>query len=196
MSLDAVDLEVLRLVEAACRTVGVPWMLVGALARDVHLVEMAGVPSGRATIDVDVAVAVESWSAFNELKNLLINSGNFAADRNAHRVLGIADELVGRQLDIMPFGRGIEGPRAVIRWPSDITMVMSVAGFAEVLASSIEHRVGDQRMTRLGPWIGHPQTRCMERSGHHDRQRCRRLLSTAHHIRARRRSRRSVRRAP
>lgn len=64
MSLDAVDLEVLRLVGTPCRTVGVPWMLVGALARDVHLVEIAGVPSGRATIDVDVAVAVESWAAF------------------------------------------------------------------------------------------------------------------------------------
>ena len=146
MSLDAEDLEVLRLVAAACRTVDVPWMLVGALARDVHLVEIAGVPSGRATIDVDVAVAVESWAAFNELKDVLIDSGNFTASRKAHRVIGAADELVGRQLDIMPFGRGIEEPRTVIRRPSDITTVMSVAGFAEVLAASIEHRVGDQRI--------------------------------------------------
>ena len=38
----------------------------------------------------------------------------------------------------MPFGRGIEEPRAVIHWPSDITTVMSVAGFAEVLASNTE----------------------------------------------------------
>ena len=112
MSLDAVDLEVLRLVEAACRTVGVPWMLVGALARDVHLVEIAGVPSGRATIDVDVAVAVESWAAFNELKNVLTDSGNFTPGRNAYRVLGTGEGLLGRQLDIMPFGRGIEEPRA------------------------------------------------------------------------------------
>ena len=81
MPLDAVDLEVLRLVEAACRT-----------------------------------------------------------------VIGTSDELVGRQLDIMPFGRGIEEPRTVIRWRSDVTTVMSVAGFAEVLASSIEHRVGGQRI--------------------------------------------------
>ena len=98
------------------------------------------------SIDVDVAVAVESWAAFNEPKNLLTNSGNFAAGRNAHRVVGTSDELVGRQLDIMPFGRGIEEPRAVIRWPSDVTTVMSVAGFAEALAASIEHRVDDQRI--------------------------------------------------
>ena len=52
MSIDAEDLRILHHVEHACSQTGVEWMLVGALARDIHLIEIAGIVPSRATNDV------------------------------------------------------------------------------------------------------------------------------------------------
>jgi predicted nucleotidyltransferase len=144
MSIDAADLRILDLVDQACAQIGVEWMLVGALARDVHLIEIAGIIPSRATIDIDIAVAVGSWETFDAIKELLINSSNFAPDSNFQRVRGLG-ALAGRQLDIVPFGAGLRDSSGVIRWPPDAAVVMSVAGFEEAYASSIEYQVDAQR---------------------------------------------------
>ena len=116
MSIDADDLRILGHVEQACSQTGVEWMLVGALARDIHLIEIAGIVPSRATNDVDIAVAVESWESFTALKDLLISSRKFVTSNNAQRLLGV-DDLDGRQLDIVPFGEGIRDESSLIRWP-------------------------------------------------------------------------------
>jgi predicted nucleotidyltransferase len=141
--IDADDLRILGHVEQACAQTGVEWMLVGALARDIHLVEIAGIHPLRATNDVDIAVAVESWETFAALKELLIGSRKFVTSKNAQRLLGV-DDLDGRQLDIVPFGVGIRDPGSLIRWPPDAAVVMSVAGFEEAFRSSVEHKIGEQ----------------------------------------------------
>ena len=130
MSIDADDLRILHHVEQACSQTGVEWMLVGALARDIHLIDIAGIVPSRATNDVDIAVAVESWETFAALKESLIESRKFVISNNAQRLLGV-DDLDGRQLDIVPFGEGIRDASSLIRWPPDAAVVMSVAGFEE-----------------------------------------------------------------
>jgi predicted nucleotidyltransferase len=135
MTLDSSDIEVLQLLAEVCRQRSVDWMLVGALARDVHLLS-AGVPPGRATSDVDVAVIVRSWAAFDELKTALVETGQFVKMTMAQRLRG-KGALDGRQLDIVPFGDGIKDEDSMIRWPPDAAIVMSVAGFDETFESSI-----------------------------------------------------------
>lgn len=145
MSIDADNLRILHHVEHACSQTGVEWMLVGALARDIHLIEIAGIVPSRATNDVDIAVAVESWESFTALKELLISSRKFVTSNNAQRLLGV-DDLDGRQLNIVPFGEGIRDANGLIRWPPDAAVVMSVAGFEEAFRSSVEHQIGEQRI--------------------------------------------------
>ena len=116
MSIEADDLRILGHVEHACSQIGVEWMLVGALARDIHLIEIAGIVPSRATNDVDIAVAVQSWETFAALKESLISSRTFVSSNNAQRLLGV-DDLKGRQLDIVPFGERILDASSLIRWP-------------------------------------------------------------------------------
>jgi predicted nucleotidyltransferase len=145
MTLDRSDLEVLSLVKDSCQNANIDWMLVGALARDVHLVHLAGISSGRAKTDVDIAVAVESWSEFERLKSSMIDTGKFRLTNMTQRLLGIGP-FIGRQLDIVPFGTGIEETESQIRWPPDAATAMSVAGFNEAFNSSVTCEIDGQEI--------------------------------------------------
>ena len=149
MELDREDQAILRIVGNVCAEIETPWMLVGALARDLLLVRLAGVTAGRATNDVDIAVLVESWQAYSMVKLRLIDTGHFEATGQAQRLVGPrGGDLAGRQLDIVPFGR-VATADAVLRWPPDADVVMSVAGFNEAFLSSVEMNVGDGLAVRV-----------------------------------------------
>ena len=105
------------------------------MARDVHLLA-AGVAPGRATSDVDVAVIVRSWAAFDESQTALVKTGQLVKLTMAQRLRG-KGALEGRQLDIVPFGGGVKDEDSMIRWPPDAAIVMSVAGFDEAFESSV-----------------------------------------------------------
>src|SRR3712207_1577985 len=77
------------------------WIIVGALARDLHLSYARGIRIHRATTDTDLALTVSEWSEFASVRALLINSGAFKPD------VRISQRLVhtsGHVVDIVPFG--------------------------------------------------------------------------------------------
>jgi predicted nucleotidyltransferase len=61
------------------------------------------------------------------------------------RLLGIGP-FIGRQLDIVPFGTGIEENESQIRWPPDAATAMSVAGFNEAFNSSVTYEIDGQEI--------------------------------------------------
>jgi predicted nucleotidyltransferase len=63
------------------------YFLIGATARDVLMTHVFGVDAGRATRDVDFAIALEDWSQFETIKQSFIDSGDFQSSTGeAHRL--------------------------------------------------------------------------------------------------------------
>jgi hypothetical protein len=68
------DLRRLSALIAAVRAgaAGIPFFVAGATARDMLLWYARQIPTGRATKDVDIAVAVAGWTEFSEFKGRLL----------------------------------------------------------------------------------------------------------------------------
>jgi predicted nucleotidyltransferase len=107
------------------------WLIVGAMARDLVLHHVHRVPVSRATVDLDIGVAVESWTAFEVLRERLVGKGALPIRDTAHRFL-----LSGWNIDVVPFG-GIEH-EGVIAWPAANGIEMTVLGFQEASLNALE----------------------------------------------------------
>ena len=105
-----------------------PYFLAGATARDLLLEHAHGINPGRNTRDVDLALMVGDWPAFESLRSRLINSGRFAPLGTTLHKLRFDDTY---ELDLIPFG-AIEEADRTIAWPPDGGIVMGVFGFREV----------------------------------------------------------------
>lgn len=114
-------------------TQGAPWFLAGAMARDLLFEHGYGIPTGRQTSDVDLAIMVESWESFEAIRARLIASGKVAEiEGRLHRL----NFDTGIEVDLVPFG-AIERQDRTIAWPPDRTTVMGVFGFREVVSATV-----------------------------------------------------------
>ena len=125
--LDAITLETLCAINQAATTCKLPYIVVGATARDMVLHLGYGAPIQRATKDIDFAVRVDSWASFDALKAELLST-DFTSTQTQHRLISPADIPV----DIVPFG-GVEQGNSDIVWPSNGDNVMNVMGFQEAI---------------------------------------------------------------
>ena len=123
--LDPTMVEALRHVDRAVQALGLAYFVVGAMARDILLTAVFGLSAGRATRDVDLAVAVEGWSSFEAIKARAVGTGAFTSDeRVANRLYyGAVSGERGFPLDLIPFG-GVELSGSAIAWPPDGAIVM------------------------------------------------------------------------
>lgn len=119
---------VLRELWARAERCGVQPLVVGALARDLLIGEALGSEPTRATADIDLAVAVDSWNDFDRFTD-----GLPRADASAHKF-----RVQGVEVDVLPF-HGVETPGRTIEWPDE--HVMQVLGFQEALATSVTVRL-------------------------------------------------------
>jgi predicted nucleotidyltransferase len=86
----AVDLSVvrvLRVLDPIARSSQCEYFLAGAAARDLILVNVHGLPAGRATRDIDFGIAVENWAQFELLKERLLATNNFSASCAQQRMI-------------------------------------------------------------------------------------------------------------
>lgn len=121
-------------IEAAASPLGITPLIVGALARDLHLMYAFGIETLRQTEDIDFALAVRSWAEWEELHGRLTRSGMFTASTAAAHRLRHRSNL---PIDLVPFG-GVESTDRRIAWPPRGEVVMDVLGFREALASAVE----------------------------------------------------------
>jgi predicted nucleotidyltransferase len=129
---------VLHLIDGAAAAIGLRYFVAGAAARDLMLVNVFGLPPGRATRDIDFGIAVKNWVEFQKVKDRLVASNEFEVSQgNTHRLLLKASGVVaGIPIDIIPFG-GVESEAQTIAWPPRRDVIMNVAGFEEALESSV-----------------------------------------------------------
>jgi len=119
--------------QATAEPLGIAMLIAGAFARDLHLHHAWGVPVQRQTGDVDFALAVNDWAAFELLRGQLINTGRFTESRGLpHRLR----HRNGLPVDLVPFG-AIETAQRQIAWPPAGDVVMDVFGFREAQATVV-----------------------------------------------------------
>lgn len=105
--IDAISLTVMRAVADAASQLGLATFMVGATARIILLEHVFGLEPGRATRDMDFAIAVETWNQFQDLKRHLTASALF------QELASVAQRLIFKQadsphdfvVDLIPFGR-------------------------------------------------------------------------------------------
>lgn len=153
--LDPAIVRILQVLDPITRDADCEYFVAGATARDIIMVHVHGLRPGRATYDIDFGIAVESWDHFARLKEHLIATGHFAADRRALQRLIYSDQNTGFSLpvDLIPFG-GVAFGDGTIEWPPSRDIVMNVAGFEEALASSMPVEIVPGLVVRVASLTG------------------------------------------
>jgi len=124
-------------ISEACDQLEIPYVVVGASARDIVLHYGHGARIQRATRDIDFGIQVPNWNAFQSLKQGLLSRG-FKESRQQHKLVSAS----GVPIDIVPFGQ-LEDDNANISWPPDGDWVMNVLGFQEACENAEIVRVQD-----------------------------------------------------
>lgn len=144
---DRKDLKRLADLLAAIRTAwtaGEP-LLVGAMARDILLSYAHGIRIERATLDIDFAVAVETWEEFERLRQQLLDSGDFVEVPEILRRLVFQKDT---KLDLIPFD-GVERSDRTIAWPPKQDEVMHVLGYREAMRDAAEVLLPDGQRVKV-----------------------------------------------
>jgi predicted nucleotidyltransferase len=129
--IDSIVLQAIEEITTVANSLGIPFFLVGAIARDILLEYLYDIISYRATLDLDFGIQVSNWNQYLKLKRGLIKTGKFTEMKELHRLLYL-NEL---QVDLIPFGL-IAGQENNIELSPDGDVVMSVSGFKESFQSS------------------------------------------------------------
>jgi predicted nucleotidyltransferase len=138
--IDPAILHILTVVDGVAAERRCPYIVVGATARDLLLYHVFGIPAMRATQDVDFAISVDNWEKFQTLRAALLAADHFAPSRVEHRLfLKTRQGITKIPIDLIPFGGVAEGDQ--IAWPPEGDTVMTVAGFEDALAASVQVQV-------------------------------------------------------
>ena len=101
--------------------------IIGATARDM-IMDAHGEKSGRATRDLDIAIAIPDWAKYGKIETELTNLEGFVKDKKQKQRFIYNDFY---HLDIVPFGDIMKMDDKIF-WPPDEETAMSVLGFSEV----------------------------------------------------------------
>jgi predicted nucleotidyltransferase len=134
--------DVYREVQNVGKALQLETFVVGAMARDLVLVHGFDARLERGTRDIDFAVQVRDWNAFEKLAEGLIATGFTKAERLAHRFYLEQEGSLKWEVDIVPFG-GVADDAGNIKWPPDGVVEMSVMGFEEAFEHSMIVQMGD-----------------------------------------------------
>ena len=109
------------------KSIQTKFFVIGATARDI-IMDIHGEKSGRATRDLDIAIAVPDWNKYQQIENGLQQIGSFKKDKLQKQRFIYKDQYI---LDIVPFGDIMKLDDKIF-WPPDEETAMSVLGFTKV----------------------------------------------------------------
>lgn len=130
--------DLLRTVDSVAASLGIPFFVVGATARDIVMWYGHGVRPSRATRDIDLGFSVSNWEQFEELKKALISTGDFEQITQKTRMVFKKSTKV----DLLPFGEIVDA-NVKIAWPPDGDTELNLLGFDEAFDTAITVRVSD-----------------------------------------------------
>nr|WP_321458983.1 hypothetical protein [uncultured Vibrio sp.] len=90
-------------VSAEAQKLAIPYMIVGAMARDLVLVHRFDTKIERGTRDADFGICLESWDQFHSLATNLIDVGFTQYEQVSHRFHRECSDGMRWELDTVPF---------------------------------------------------------------------------------------------
>ena len=126
--IDPISLEIYQVISDCLEDT--QWYVIGAQARDLYLEHKYKIKNLRITRDFDLAIQVQNWNEYHELKSSLLKNDEFTSSKEAHRLFYKKEVPV----DIVPFGE-LANYEHVVEWPREGSR-MSVVGFKDVLQAS------------------------------------------------------------
>jgi predicted nucleotidyltransferase len=132
--LPADSVEVLCDVTLHTRALHIPFFVLGATARDIIFGALYDIPTPRATLDIDLALRIETWEQYTSLRDSMFDSKRYVQVTGQQQRM---HHVNGAIVDLVPFGP-LETPAGMIAWPPDQDIVMRTAGFEEALGSAID----------------------------------------------------------
>ena len=122
--------------------------VIGATARDVIVQQLLDTASTRRTKDLDIAIAIPDWDAFEQIKERLVADGFKKSNDMYQRFYYGAYEV-----DIVPYGV-VAKEDDNIYWPPEEVVAMSVKGFDEVLSEAIKVSIDDELKVKIASLHG------------------------------------------
>lgn len=117
----------------------IKFFIIGATARDIIL-ELNDEQAGRATRDLDIAIAIEDWNKYAEIDNDLVQLPNFSKDTHQKQRFIYCDTY---EIDLVPYGQIMEQDDKIY-WPPDQDTAMNVLGFKEAEKHILKVNIDDQ----------------------------------------------------
>ena len=130
--------DLLRRLTTCFRRIDREFYVIGATARDLILQQLIGAESRRRTRDLDIAIAIPDWEAFEHIKEVLVADG-FIKSEDMHQRFYYGEY----ELDIVPYGV-VAKDDDNIYWPPEEEIAMSVKGFNEVLSEAITVNIDNE----------------------------------------------------
>ncbi len=122
--------------------------VIGATARDIIMQQLLDTESKRRTRDLDIAIAIPDWDAFEQVKQSLIADG-FEKSRDMQQRFYYGEY----ELDIVPYGVVAKADDNIY-WPPEEVVAMSVKGFDEVLSEAITVSLDDDFKVKIASLHG------------------------------------------
>ena len=122
--------------------------VIGATARDIIVQQLLDTASTRGTKDLDIAIAIPDWDAFEQIKERLVADGFKKSNDMYQRFYYGAYEV-----DIVPYGV-VAKEDDNIYWPPEEVVAMSVKGFDEVLSEAITVSIDDEFKVKIASLHG------------------------------------------
>lgn len=91
-------------------------------------------------MDLDIAIAINDWSAFDVLATQIVSLPNFTKDTKQQQKFLYKSNF---EIDIVPYG-GIKNQNDKIYWGTDESFAMTVLGFEEVEDSLLKIQIDEE----------------------------------------------------
>jgi len=140
--IDNTSIALYSAIDKAARELKIPYVVVGASARDLVLHYGYGVRIIKATKDIDFGFQTPDWKTFDDLRSKLIDTG-FEQTKIQHRLI-----YAGKKVDLVPFGP-IQRKGASISWPPKGEIIMNVMGFQEALENTVNVIIQDSPQVQI-----------------------------------------------
>lgn len=127
----------------------IQFYVIGATARDI-LMQLHNEKSGRATQDLDIAIAVADWGRYQEVEKGILEIEGFSKDKKQQQRFLYLNTF---PLDIVPFGDVMQQDDKIF-WPPDEQIAMSVLGFNEVALATQKIKVDDDFSVEFASLVG------------------------------------------
>ena len=112
--------ELLRKLTDSFGRMGREFYVIGATARDVIMSQQLEINSMRKTKDLDIAIAIPDWSAYDQITSELVADGFTKSKRMRQRFF-----YGGYELDVVPYG-SVAKEDDNIYWPPEEEIALSV----------------------------------------------------------------------